>query len=155
MVIYIFIDELLTSGAFQDSIAFVPCPSHPQDSIPSLSFTLAFWLQSSSISCDAILPLLNLLFSAPPCFWGFGLGHSSLGKCQHLCTCNLFFVCVFFGHPMAYGFPGPGTIAKLEQPMPQLQQCWILNPLCLAGDWTCCCRDTVIPLVSQWELLNL
>ena len=40
----------------------------------------------------------------------------------------------FFGHPMAYGVPGPGIRSKPQlQPKPQLWQCWILNPLCWAG----------------------
>ena len=33
--------------------------------------------------------------------------------------------------------PGPGIESELElRPMPQLQQCWILNPLCQARDRT-------------------
>ena len=39
--------------------------------------------------------------------------------------------------------PGPGIESELElRPMPQLQQCWILNPLCQARDQTCI---TVLP----------
>lgn len=34
--------------------------------------------------------------------------------------------------------PGPGTESEPElQPAPQLRQCWLLNPLHHAGDWTC------------------
>ena len=33
--------------------------------------------------------------------------------------------------------PGPGIESELQLPtMPQLQQCWILNPLCWTGDQT-------------------
>ena len=49
-----------------------------------------------------------------------------------------------FGHPRAYGVPRPGIWSKLQvQPMPQLQQCWILNPLCHTRDQTC------IPVVQR------
>ena len=40
----------------------------------------------------------------------------------------------FFGHPMAYGVPGPGIRSKLWL---QPRQCWILNPLFQARDHTC------------------
>ena len=46
----------------------------------------------------------------------------------------LFFI---FGHPAAYGVPGPGIRSKPKsQPLPQVQQCQILNPLCWPGDQT-------------------
>ena len=35
-------------------------------------------------------------------------------------------------------FPGQGSSSELQlRPKPQLWQCWILNPLSLARDWTC------------------
>ena len=40
----------------------------------------------------------------------------------------------FFGCPVAYGVPGPGIRSKPRLwPQLQLQQCWILNPVCRAG----------------------
>ena len=48
---------------------------------------------------------------------------------------GFFFLFLFFGHPAAYGVPRPGIRSKpLFCPMPQLQQRWILNPLCWARD---------------------
>ena len=45
---------------------------------------------------------------------------------------TLFFF--FFGHPMAYGVSRPGIRSKVHLwPMPQLQQCQILNLPCWAG----------------------
>ena len=59
-----------------------------------------------------------LLFKLKPfClfFWGF------------FCFCFCF---SFFGHLIACGIPGGGIRSKLQlRPMPQLQQCWILNLL--------------------------
>ena len=44
----------------------------------------------------------------------------------------------FFGHPKVYGVPEPGTRSKLLlQPMKQLWQHWILNPLRRARTQTC------------------
>ena len=44
-----------------------------------------------------------------------------------------FFVFLFFSpHPQNMEVPWPGVESEL-QPTPQLQQCWILNPLHLAG----------------------
>ena len=51
---------------------------------------------------------------------------------------SLFFFSFLFGHPMAYAVPGPGIRTELQlQPTPQLQQRWILNPLCRARDRIC------------------
>ena len=44
---------------------------------------------------------------------------------------HLFFSFFFFGCPEVYGVPRPGIRSEL-----QLWQCWILNPLCWAGDQT-------------------
>lgn len=47
------------------------------------------------------------------------------------------FIFFFFGHPMTYGVPGPGTRFELQLwPKPQLLQLWIFNQLCWDGDWT-------------------
>ena len=44
----------------------------------------------------------------------------------------------FFHCPAVYGVPGPGIRSELQlQPMLQLQQHLILNPLCWATDGTC------------------
>ena len=59
------------------------------------------------------------------------------------------FLFFFFGQPRAYGVPRPGIRSQLySQPKLQLRQCWILNPLCQAGDQTCiqsCCTAAGIP----------
>ena len=48
------------------------------------------------------------------------------------------FCFVFLAAPVAYGIPRPGAEPQLHlQPMPQLQQCQILNLLHWAGDRTC------------------
>ena len=50
----------------------------------------------------------------------------------------LFFFFFFFATLSAYEVPGPGIRSEtLLQFTLQLQQCWILNPLCQAWDWTC------------------
>ena len=55
----------------------------------------------------------------------------------HELTILFFFFFLFFGCPEAYGVPGPGIGSKpLLQPIPQLQQCQILNLLCGAKDRT-------------------
>ena len=47
-------------------------------------------------------------------------------------------IIIFFGCPSAYGVPEPEIRYELKfWPMLQRQQCWILNPWCCAGDWTC------------------
>ena len=49
-----------------------------------------------------------------------------------------FFVCLFFGHPMAHEVPGPDIRYKQQlQPMLQQRQCQILNPMSQARDGTC------------------
>ena len=75
---------------------------------------------------------------------------------------NCFLVCFvfcffFFGHPMAYGVPGPGNRSKLQLwPVLLPPQCLIrsFNPLCQAGvrpaSW--CCRDATDPVMPQGEL---
>ena len=56
---------------------------------------------------------------------------------------------------MAHGVLGPG-IRFEPQLQPQLQQYWILNPLCCPGiQPTCrCSKDATDPLVPQWDLLG-
>ena len=70
---------------------------------------------------------------------------------------RIFIPFCFFSCPKVYGVPGSGIRSKLELwPMPQLQQCWILNPLCWARDGTCipalqrCCWSAA----PQQELLS-
>ena len=73
-------------------------------------------------------------------FFFFLLRSPSLGFCSSIFAFFFFFFFFFplFGHPAAYGVPGPGTRYEPQsQPKPQLWQCWILNPLCQARDWTC------------------
>ena len=44
----------------------------------------------------------------------------------------------FGGCPVTYGIPSSGIKSKPQcWPMMQLQQCWILNPLCQVRDRTC------------------
>ena len=77
---------------------------------------------------------------------------------------------LFFGCPEAYGIPGTGIRSELLLPPTlQLQQCWILNPLCWAGDRTCflvlillChCGNSSHPLstsglsICEWSLNHL
>ena len=51
---------------------------------------------------------------------------------------GFFFFSPCFGHPTACVVPGPEIRSELQlQPMPQLWQHWILNPLCRAMDQTC------------------
>ena len=60
----------------------------------------------------------------------------------------------FLACPAACGVPGPG------RSKPQLQQCWILNPLCWARDWTfipvlqthhwACCATAGTPKPCFW-----
>ena len=53
----------------------------------------------------------------------------------HISFSQFFFSFSFFGLSMAYGIPRPGIRSKPQLwPTPQLWQCWILNPLCWAGD---------------------
>ena len=76
-------------------------------------------------------------------------------RCFGFFCCLFVFGLFFYGHPHSMRkFPGSGITSKLQlQTMPQLKQCWFLNPLCGAGDWTCtiwhflfsssgCCWDT-------------
>ena len=54
-------------------------------------------------------------------------------------SCILLFIFpIFCGHTCStWKFPRPGTESEPPlQPTPQLQQCWILNPVHLAGDRT-------------------
>ena len=54
---------------------------------------------------------------------------------------------LFWPYTQHMEVPGPGIKSEPQlQPVPQLWQCWILNPLSRAEDWTCasaviCCRD--------------
>ena len=53
---------------------------------------------------------------------------------MHFCFLSLF---------RAMEVPGPGIESELKlQPTPQLQQCWILDPLSLAGDGTVASTET-------------
>ena len=58
----------------------------------------------------------------------------------------------FLAAPQHMEFPGQGS--DLSNPSPQLQQLWILNPLCQAGDQTCvqCSQDAANPSAPQQEL---
>ena len=87
-------------------------------------------------SLDVTITSMILWLFFPPFFWG--------------------------GHPTASGVAGLGIRSKLQLwPMPQLQQCWILNPLCQAGDWACmpvlqrhcwsCCATTGNP----WFVISI
>ena len=50
-------------------------------------------------------------------------------------TMLVLFFFSFFATPTAYGSSQPGIKSKPQlRPMPQLQQCWIFNPLCLVRD---------------------
>ena len=79
-----------------------------------------------------------------------------------------FFFFSFFSCPAAYGVPRPGIRSKPRSgPKSQLWQCWILNPLCQAGDLTCvpllprCCQSRCVTagtpplahLIPSWHLL--
>ena len=45
--------------------------------------------------------------------------------------------CFLWLYPQHMGIPRPRTESEPQlRPTPQLQQCQILNPLCLTGDWT-------------------
>ena len=64
--------------------------------------------------------------------------------CQWSCFAfqNILFIIFnklfFFGHPVAYGVSRPRIRCKMQLwPMPQLQQHWILNPLCQEGSNLC------------------
>ena len=69
----------------------------------------------------------------------------------------ILFVFACFDHPEAYGVPKSGIRFKL-----QLQQHWIRNPLCWAGDGTCilvlhrhhqsCCAIAVTPTVITFDV---
>ena len=65
---------------------------------------------------------------------------------------NICFVLFFFGCPVAFGVSRPGISFELQfWPMPQLWQCWILNPLCWVRNQTY--ASEMPPIVPQWELL--
>ena len=56
---------------------------------------------------------------------------------QWLTPFFFFFFFSFLATPWHIEVPGRGTESQLElQPMPQLWQCWILNPLCRTQDQT-------------------
>ena len=67
---------------------------------------------------------------------------------QHVDFFLFFLFFFFFCLPVAYGIPRPGIRSELQlQPMPQLQQCQILNLLHWESNLCpCCYRDTSIPL---------
>ena len=68
---------------------------------------------------------------------------------------NFFFL---FWLSIAYGVPRLGIRSELQlQPMPQLWQPQILNPLCQLGIETASqlCRDTASPIVPQQEPLKI
>ena len=78
-------------------------------------------------------------------------------------SCSVFFPKPFFfflfqPHPQHMEFPGLGIESKVEVWLtPHLQQCWILNPLCQAGDRTSASTKTsqiINPLSQQQELLS-
>ena len=75
-------------------------------------------------------------------------------------------VSFFFCCPTAYGIPRPGVISERQLlRKPQLLQCWILNPPCLARDQTCvpalqgycwsCCSTVVILAASFLAAVSL
>ena len=80
----------------------------------------------------------------------------SAGQQRELPSIYLFIFSFFSAHSVACWVPGPGIKSNPELwPILQMWQCWILNPLCQAGDWThcpCCCRDIVHPDAPQREL---
>ena len=90
-----------------------------------------------------VLTYLVVAFGATVFFGG--------GQCLYV-ICN-FFVC--FGHPTAYGVPGPGIRSE-----PQLQctlklwQCQILNPLCQARDQTLHPSTSEIPPILLYHSGN-
>lgn len=46
----------------------------------------------------------------------------------------ILFLLFIFGHPEAYGAPGPGIrLEPWSRPVPKLRQHWMSNPLCQAG----------------------
>ena len=56
----------------------------------------------------------------------------------------------FFGHPMAFGFSGPGIRSEPQlQPTPQRQQCWILSPL-----WHSWMEPPDVPLIQLHHRRN-
>ena len=73
----------------------------------------------------------------------------------------------FFGCPMAYGVTGLGGSDRSHRcnVLPQLWQCWILNPLCWARDQTCipalqrchrsCCTTAGAPPSLSCSLFTL
>ena len=66
-----------------------------------------------------------------------------------------FFSFSFFGHPWAYGVPGPEIRPELQlRPTPQLWQRQILNPQHKPGikPESQCSRDTADPVAPQREL---
>ena len=101
-------------------------------SISSIFFTL---LPSNLIRLEFILPVSQNLFLLK--------GEDTL-ICTFLfplfCYRKIFFL--FRPHPWHMEVPRPSTESKPElQPMSQLQQCQILNPLCWTGDQTSASRD--------------
>ena len=73
----------------------------------------------------------------------------------HIISFSLFLFFFFLTAPQHMEFPGQGS-----DPSRNCDLCHscsntgsLLNPLCQAGDRTCRCRDTVNPVVPQWELL--
>ena len=78
---------------------------------------------SLSFKCLPILSPVNLVYALK--FSGFPYNIASF-------SFSLFLLWPHLQHMEA---PGPGVETKLEvRPTPQLQQHWILNPLCWAGD---------------------
>ena len=51
----------------------------------------------------------------------------------------------------AMAMSGPSCICNLGL---NLWQCWILNPLSKAGDWTCILRDNVGSLLTHWATMG-
>ena len=109
------------------------------------------WLRNSLAATVSSIASLSLLTTCSANKTFYSIFHMCLNM-QHELFIYRFFpkrifrqtICRFSGvffwggvHPWHMEVLGPGTESK-----PQLQQCWILNPLCCTGDQTCTATET-------------
>ena len=82
-----------------------------------------------------------------------------------VCVCNLFpfiyLVSYVWLNPWHMEVPGPGTESKPQlQPMPQLQQCQVLNPLCHSRNSNAVYirmirEEAILVAKAEWHHLNI
>ena len=138
----------LASQAFRTELESTPSASLVLRALDMDWITSSAFLFTSAAGRGQIVGLLSLhnyvsqsLISESCCFCVSGehrlinVSQVSFQKFLCMCVCKYGLLFSFLAAPAAYGVPGPSIKSELQlQPMPQLQQHRILNPLCQAGD---------------------